>query len=90
MPKGKTVPTTKVDCVVLLPCPFCGEEAVEDEEDVGNQTKYWICCSYCNATFYSFTSMKRAVMGWNNRKPQKCVHELVKEYNEHTTAEIGQ
>jgi Lar family restriction alleviation protein len=55
----------------LLPCPFCGSAAIEDtsKHDDGS-TQYLIDCTYCNASYVSFTSMKRAVQGWNNRVKQ--------------------
>jgi len=51
----------------LLPCPFCGSEAVDDENDNTGETVFAVYCSYCNASYESFTSMKRAIQGWNNR-----------------------
>ncbi len=74
MDSEKTQPTTEVDCVVLLPCPFCGEQAVEDDEEVGTQTKHWVCCSCCNAMVYSFVSAKRAAQAWNNRRASGLVN----------------
>ena len=52
----------------LLPCPFCGEHAIEGEilESTGC-TRYEVECTYCNASVYSYTSMKRAVQAWNVR-----------------------
>ena len=52
----------------LLPCPFCGEQAVEDETEQGDgQTRYEVVCSYCCGSMCSYTSMKRAIKGWNVR-----------------------
>ena len=74
--KPATVPS--VDDVVLLPCPFCGGAAVEDEEEVGTQTKHWACCSCCNAMSYSFASSQHAAQTWNNRRSDGLVDAWVR------------
>ena len=51
----------------LLTCPFCGESAVEDEKDDNGDIVFYVYCTYCNGSYYSYTSMKRAIQGWNNR-----------------------
>lgn len=71
-PKDRT--DKQEESIVLLPCPFCGEQAVEDDEEVGTQTKHWVCCSCCNAMVYSFTSSERAAQAWNNRRSTGLVH----------------
>lgn len=46
MTKYKTTPTTEVDCVVLLPCPFCGGKAtwIERLHSSGRIAGYDIAC----------------------------------------------
>lgn len=59
------VPQSAID---LLPCPFCGEQAIEDEYETDDgDYRFEVNCTYCNASVYSYTSLKRAIKGWNVR-----------------------
>lgn len=63
----------------LKPCPFCDGEASDGLDDI--RECWYVECSICGASFESKTSSQRAIVGWNNRVKQKCIHELVKEYS---------
>ena len=55
----------------LLPCPFCGGEALMRERYINGvaNTKHYIReCHHCKATFaHWFRSMKKADAAWNRR-----------------------
>jgi Lar family restriction alleviation protein len=55
----------------LLPCPFCGGEALMRERYINGvaNTKHYIReCRHCKATFaHWFRSIKRANKAWNRR-----------------------
>lgn len=57
----------------LLPCPFCGGEALMRERyiaGVANTKNYRRECRHCKATFANwYRSMKKADEAWSRRKP---------------------
>jgi Restriction alleviation protein Lar len=78
---------SEVENADLLPCPFCGGKGIEcyQRDDLGD---WKIECEGCGAV--SCPDGMRyekhlAILDWNNRVRQKCVHDLAKEYNESVT-----
>ena len=67
MDSEKTQPTTGVDCVVLLLCPFCGHNAAINEGfDIDcESTTAWISCSFCDAKYGPiYPDSKQEVIDW--------------------------
>ena len=55
--------TTPAAIKALLPCPFCGADATEEQGITDNVTRkpvYYVCCTECNA-------QNEGVQAWNNR-----------------------
>ena len=66
----------------LLPCPFCGGEALMRERYINGvaNTKHYIReCRHCKATFaHWFRSIKKANEAWNRRVIlDGCENELI-------------
>jgi Lar family restriction alleviation protein len=65
----------------LLPCPFCGGEAIINE-DFDIDITYQAMCSSCFCKTRFFATTKSAVITWNTRKPMKrIVEKLEKKIN---------
>lgn len=55
---------------VLLPCPFCGGEAVIDQENNGIEMTYGIHCPNCHCAIIdtgTFNTKQEVINIWNNR-----------------------
>lgn len=48
----------------LLPCPFCGGEAVSID---GYREAFFVQCEDCGATFPMFDTLSEAIAAWNRR-----------------------
>ena len=48
----------------LLPCPFCGAEAMMEEAVIGSI----IYCSWCGAKMGGYASAEEAAEAWNRRE----------------------
>jgi len=68
---------TSVQSVVLLPCPFCGGDAVSGYDEPSEQ--HFVECKECGVAFKSATSQQRCVTGWNNRRSTGLVNWLASE-----------
>ena len=66
--------------IKLLPCPFCGGEAIVYEDEQYNQ--YMIGCKNCCAIepMTEWTSKENAIAQWNYRKPMQEILERLEEY----------
>ena len=52
----------------LKPCPFCGGEAAEDEEDQRfTRYPYYVECHNCGARSDEWKTKKEAIDAWNRR-----------------------
>lgn len=65
--------------IKLLPCPFCGGEAIVYEDEQYNQ--YMIGCKNCCAVepMTEWTSKENAIAQWNTRKPMQEIVERLEE-----------
>jgi Lar family restriction alleviation protein len=61
--------------IKLLPCPFCGGEAISDS--CGN---HWVRCTFCGARGSVGNTRKEAIEQWNTRKPMDRIVEQLKEW----------
>lgn len=55
---------------ILLPCPFCGGEAVIDEENNGIEVTYGVHCPNCHCASIdtgTFTTKQEIIDIWNHR-----------------------
>jgi Lar family restriction alleviation protein len=53
--------------VTLLPCPFCGADAQEPEDDDRTSDGYSVACEDCLATGPIEDSHEAAAAAWNRR-----------------------
>lgn len=67
--------------IKLLPCPFCGGEAIVYEDEQYNQ--YMIGCKNCCAVepMTEWTSKENAIAQWNTRKPMQEIVERLENYS---------
>ena len=98
-PEGES---PSVDCVVLLPCPFCGPtesqntfhhpQVVSKPEPVAMSDSkielYYVMCPTCESRGPLHGNAEAAKAAWSYRPRPKCIHDLVKEYSENTTADF--
>lgn len=64
--KWDALPTPQLDENGLLPCPFCGEKANGEFEDHGNECKYTIHCSGCDASYGGLWKISRELSEQNS------------------------
>lgn len=62
--------------VVLLPCPYCGDEARLREADA--LEVWYVDCTCCGAR-QEATTRQRAIAAWNNRRANGFVNWLESE-----------
>jgi Lar family restriction alleviation protein len=58
----------------LLPCPFCGGEAIfpKSKDEYGKETEStFALCTKCGVATCWCTSKKKALELWNTRTPEK-------------------
>ena len=55
-----------MDEIKLLPCPFCGREAVFEIYE-GDEDEYQVKCPYCFAATWIEESQEVAAEEWNGR-----------------------
>lgn len=67
--------------IKLLPCPFCGGEAILETDKIGNEQKlYYVSCKDDCITQYGYSSTKEyAIEKWNTRKPIERIVERLEE-----------
>ena len=76
----------------LKPCPCCGDNPVrrpyqsEAADQIHKLEIGVVQCLDCGLKMECL-EQSQADMRWNNRVRQKCIHEMVKEYLENTTAD---
>lgn len=58
-----------MDEPTLLPCPFCGNEDVELDDQTGPSAAghAFVWCDWCEATGPVFTNTPAAIAAWNRR-----------------------
>lgn len=80
--------------IKLLPCPFCGGEAIVYEDEQYNQ--YMIGCKNCCAVepMTEWTSKENVIAQWNTRKPMQEIVERLEErrcwYNDELEVDIAE
>ncbi|WP_080654839.1 Lar family restriction alleviation protein [Bradyrhizobium japonicum] len=61
----------------LLPCPFCGSEAIETSHPscdcCGKAWNGEVCCTKCEASVSHLDTSAEAIAAWNRRSP---LHEM--------------
>ena len=99
---NESSPVAPVQNVVLLPCPFCGPtesqntfhhpQVVSKPEPVAMSDSkielYYVMCPTCESRGPLHGNAEAAKAAWSYRPRPKCIHDLVKEYSENTTADF--
>ena len=62
----------KQDQISLLPCPFCGGEAISRGSDYEG---YWVTCKGCMAFPYKKNTREQAIEAWNTRHGELEAHQ---------------
>lgn len=65
----------------LLPCPFCGGEAILESDGIGKGKELWYvsCKSDCVTQYGYSTTREGSIEKWNTRKPVERILERLEE-----------